>query len=159
KVVYNCTPALSADQSRVYVAVNQNNFSYGYLCVALTEDLAPQRRVLLRDPRSGAAAPLPDDGTSSPTIGPDGDVYYGVVESNFPSNHARGWMLHFGPALALSKIPGAFGWDDSGSIVPSALVPSYKGQSSYLILTKYNNYANPGIGGSGLNKVAILDPR
>ena len=43
-------------------------------------------------------------------------------------------------------------------MVPSALVPSYKGHSTYLILTKYNNYADGGIGGNGLNKVAVLDP-
>jgi hypothetical protein len=67
-------------------------------------------------------------------------------------------MLHFNSTLTTSKIPGAFGWDDSASIVPSGLVPSYRGRSSYLILTKYNNYADAGIGGNGLNKVAIVDP-
>lgn len=80
------------------------------------------------------------------------------IEANFPSNHARGWMLHFNAGLTMTKAPGAFGWDDSASIVPRNLVPSYKGPSSYLILTKYNNYADQGIGGNGLNKVAILDP-
>ena len=67
-------------------------------------------------------------------------------------------MLHFSGRLTTTKIPGAFGWDDSASIVPRALVPSYKGQSAYLILTKYNNYADGGIGGNGMNKVAVLDP-
>ena len=42
--------------------------------------------------------------------------------------------------------------------MPSALVPSYRGRSTYLVLTKYNNYADAGIGGNGLNKVAMLDP-
>ena len=60
--------------------------------------------------------------------------------------------------LATSKIPGSFGWDDSATIVPSRLVSSYTGDSSYLVLTKYNDYSDPGIGGTGLNKVAILDP-
>jgi len=41
--------------------------------------------------------------------------------------------------------------------VPSSLVGSYKGTSNYLILTKYNNYANFGLA-LGNNKVAILDP-
>jgi hypothetical protein len=67
-------------------------------------------------------------------------------------------MLHYNATLTTTKIPGAFGWDDSASVVPAALVPSYKGHSSYLVLTKYNNYADGGIGGNGLNKVAILDP-
>ena len=39
---------------------------------------------------------------------------------------------------------------------PPKPLPVYKGTSSYLILSKYNNYANGG--GNGLNKVAILDP-
>src|SRR5262249_27752748 len=37
-----------------------------------------------------------------------------------------------------------------------SIVSSYAGNSSYLVLTKYNNYANAG--GDGQNKVAILDP-
>ena len=62
------------------------------------------------------AASLPDDGTAAPTIGPDGDVYYGVLEANFPSNHARGWMLHFSPTLTDHQDPrgvrlGRFGVD------------------------------------------------
>ncbi len=158
KVVYNCAPAISTDGSRVYVAVNQSNYSYGYLCMASTNNLQPERSVLLRDPRNGQAAVVPDDGTAAPTIGLDGDVFYGVLEANFPSNHARGWMLHYSPTLSSTKIPGAFGWDDSASVVPSTAVPQYRGRSTYLVLTKYNNYADGGIGGNGLNKVAILDP-
>jgi hypothetical protein len=158
KVVYNCAPAISIDGSKVYVAVNQSSHAYGYLCMAATGTLRPQRSVLLLDPRNARVASVPDDGTAAPTIGTDGDVFYGVLEANFPSNHARGWMLHFSPTLSTSKIPGAFGWDDSASVVPSVLVPSYKGRSAYLILTKYNNYADGGIGGNGQNKVALLDP-
>jgi hypothetical protein len=158
KVVYNCAPAITVDGSRVYVAVNQSSFSYGYLCMVSTTNLRPQRSVMLRDPRNGQAALLPDDGTAAPTIGLDGDVFYGVLESGFPSNHARGWMLHYNATLTTAKIPGAFGWDDSASVLPAAVVPSYRGHSSYLVLTKYNNYADGGIGGNGMNKVAILDP-
>jgi hypothetical protein len=36
------------------------------------------------------------------------------------------------------------------------MVPSYHGASSYLLVTKYNNYADSG--GDGVNKMAILDP-
>ena len=41
------------------------------------------------------------------------------------------------------------------------MVPSYTGSSSYLIVTKYNNYvaAETGYyGGNGVNEIAILDP-
>ena len=158
KVVYNCAPAISADGTSVYVAVNSWEFSNGYLCQASSSTLSPMNHVALLDPAGGNAV-LPDDGTASPTVGPDGDVYYGVLENGWPStHHDRGWMLHFNSTLSTTKTPGSFGWDDSAAIVPSKLVPSYTGTSSYLLLTKYNDYSDPGIGGSGQNKVAVLDP-
>jgi hypothetical protein len=159
KVAYNCAPAVTTNANKLYVAVTQSNFSYGYLCLVNTSSLSRAASVRLRDPRNSSwDVALSDDGTAAPAIGPDGDVYYGVLEHNFPSNHARGWMLHYDAGLSTVKTPGAFGWDDTASIVPKAAVPSYTGNSAYLILTKYNNYSNPGIGGDGQNKVAILDP-
>jgi hypothetical protein len=163
KVSYNCAPAVTTDGSSLYVAVNNvtqdavGNFGNGYLCKLRTSDLSTRAKVFLNDPRSGVgAANITDDSTSAPTIGPDGDVYYGVLEGSFPSNHDRGWMLHFSADLATTKTPGAFGSDDTASIVPKAAVTTYMGSSSYLILTKYNNYAN--VGGDGQNKMAVLDP-
>ena len=157
KVTMNCTPALSLDGTSVYVSVNKGDGSTGYLCRASTNTLAPMASVFLKDPSTGTGASLYDDATSSPTIGPDGDVYYGVLETNVPSgHHDRGWLLHFDSTLATLKIPGSFGWDITASIVPSKLVPSYTGASSYLVLTKYNDYANAD--GTGQNKVAVLDP-
>ena len=109
------------------------------------------------DPHNtGNPAVIANDGTASPTVGPDGDVYIGVLENPFASNNDRGWLLHFSANLSTSKIPGAFGWDDTASIVPASMVPSYTGTSTYLLMTKYNNYA--GEGGNGVNKIAILDP-
>ena len=37
------------------------------------------------------------------------------------------------------------------------MVPSYAGGSSYLLMTKYNNYAGVGTG-DGANRVAVIDP-
>jgi hypothetical protein len=90
-------------------------------------------------------------------VGPDGDVYFGVLESAQSANNSRGWMLHFNATLSQTKLPGAFGWDNTPSIVPAAAVQSYTGTSSYLIATKYNNYAGAGTG-NGLNRMAVLDP-
>jgi hypothetical protein len=161
KVIYNCAPALSRDGSSVYVGVNSGSgsgFGTGYLLKLNSTTLATQASIRLRDPRSSTTdATLADDGTASPTVGPDGDVFFGVLETPFGSNHLRGFMLHFDGALTQTKIPGAFGWDDTASIVPAQAVPSYTGPSSYLILTKYNDYGG-GAGGSGLNKLGVLDP-
>jgi hypothetical protein len=164
KVSQNCAPALSNDHKILYVAVNNSatwsDFSdYGYLVALDSRTLAPLASVRLKDAKIPANdAYVPDDGTASPAVGPDGDVYYGVLENPFPENHDRGWMLHFNSTLTQTKLPGAFGWDDTASVVPASMVPSYHGNSSYLLMTKYNNYADYGIGGDGVNKIAILDP-
>jgi hypothetical protein len=159
KVVHNCAPALSNDHKTLYVAVSSGSFGFGYLVALDSRTLAPLARVRLKDAGFPTHdAQLPDDGTASPTIGPDGDVYFGVLEYSCCVNHDRGWMLHFDGTLGQTKTPGAFGWDDTASIVPASMVPSYQGSSSYLLMTKYNNYADAGIGGNGSNKVAVLDP-
>src|SRR5882724_3012800 len=156
KVVHNCAPALSNDGSTLYIAVSTGNFSRGFLLALNSSSLATTARVALKDAATGNDALLPDDGTASPTVGPDGDVYFGVLENPFPSNHDRGWLLHFSGNLSQTKTAGAFGWDDTASVVPASIVPIYTGSSSYLLMTKYNNYA--GSGGDGVNKIAILDP-
>jgi hypothetical protein len=162
KVVMNSAPALSSDLKTLYVAVNgapvAGSAQSGYLLALDSATLATKARVTLLDPGTGARARVSDDATSSPTVGPDGDVFYGVLESNFGAHNGRGWLLHFDAALATSKVPGSFGWDSTASVVPATMVPSYAGGSPYLLMTKYNNYA--GIGsGDGLNRVAVLDPR
>jgi hypothetical protein len=159
KVVQNCAPALSNDHKTLYVSVNNGNFGFAYLVSLDSRTLAPIAHFRLKDVKSGNDALSPDDGTASPTVGPDGDVYFGVLENPFLSNHDRGWLLHFNSTLTQTNIPGAFGWDDTVSIVPASMVSSYHGSSSYLLMTKYNDYSDPGIGGSGSNKIAILDPR
>jgi hypothetical protein len=113
--------------------------------------------VLLTDPSSGLDAFLFDGTSATPAVGPDGDVYFGVLENPFPNHNNRGWLLHFNSDLSQAKIPGSFGWDDTPSIVPASLVRSYTGKSSYLLMTKYNNYAGIGTG-DGKNRIAILDP-
>lgn len=153
-VPYNCAPALSWDGTMLYVAAS--NGSAGYLLALDSTTLAPVARVWLTDPKSGDAAWVTDNSSASPTTGPDGDVYYGVLENPFPENHDRGWLLHFNAGLSETKIPGAFGWDETASLVPASIVSSYTGKSGYLLMTKYNNYAN--VDGNGENQIAIQDP-
>lgn len=158
KVVQNCAPALSNDQKSLYLVVSDGDYGNGYLVRLNSQTLATISKTRLFDVISPQTyASLPDDGTASPTVGPDGDVYFGVfAAAPFNYNHYRGWLLHFDATLAQTKPSGAFGWDDTASIVPASLVPSYTGASSYLLMTKYNNYV--GGGGDGRNKLALLDP-
>jgi len=160
KVAHNSAPALSNDGSIVYVAVNNGDgrgSGVGYLLALNSQTLATVAAARLKDPVSGNDANVHDDATSSPSVGPDGDVYFGVLENPFPSNNDRGWLLHFDAMLNPKGAPGAFGWDDTATVVPATMVPSYAGASAYLLMTKYNNYA--GIGsGDGINRLAILDP-
>ena len=153
KVVTNCAPALDG-RGHLYITVS--NGSFGYLVLLDSTTLAPLAQHGLKDVQTGLDASLNDIGTASPMIGPDGDVYIGVLENPPLSNHDRGWLLHFSGDLSQSKIPGDFGWDSTPTLVPASLVPSYTGLSSYLLMIKYNNYA--GLGGDGVNKIAILDP-
>lgn len=156
QVQMNCAPAFSIAQNVLYIGVNSGNGTPGYLVSANATTLAPMAHVYLMDPETGQHATILDDSSAAPTVGPDGDVYYGVFETACCSNHDRGWLLHFNSTLSTSKLPGAFGWDTTASVVATALVPSYQGSSAYLLLTKYNNYS--GAGGNGRNYVAVTDP-
>jgi hypothetical protein len=156
RVAMNSAPTLSNDGATLYVAVSDAT-GRGYLLALDSATLAPTARVLLLDPDSGAAARVSGNATSSPTVGPDGDVYFGVLESNTPSHNNRGWLLHFDATLSQARLPGSFGWDNTPTIVPASAVPSYAGASTYLLATKYNNYGGSGTG-NGQNRMAILDP-
>jgi len=156
-ILFNCAPALSNDESELYVAMRGVNSSPGYLVALAASTLATVNQVLLIDPHSLNQARLLNDGTASPMVAPDGRVFFGVLESPSLSNADRGWLLQFDANLNPLGNPGAFGWDDTPSLVPASCVPSYSGSSPYLLMCKYNFYA--GIGGDGTNKLAIVDPR
>jgi hypothetical protein len=157
KVNMNSAPALSLDGTHLYVAVTTDfDDGYGLLLELNAKTLQPINQVELFDPTSGLDADISELSSASPTVGPDGDVFMGVLENPFPANHERGWLLHFNANLTVEKTSGSFGWDDTASIVDASLVKSYRGLSKYLIMTKYNDYAEAG--GTGRNKIAILDP-
>ncbi|HEU4374650.1 MAG TPA: hypothetical protein VFS02_14220 [Telluria sp.] len=149
-------PAISADQKTVYVVVKGSGIA-GQLLALDSTTLAPKGSASLVDPFTHAMARVSDDSTASPTVGPDGDVYFGVLESTQGQHNSRGWLLHFDATLAHAKTPGSFGWDDTASIVPASMVAGYTGTSTYLLMTKYNNYGGSGSGDS-TNRVAVLDP-
>lgn len=157
---HNAAPGLSNDESTVYVVAKQYNSDYhAYICGLDSTTLATKYNRFITDPRPGgnAAGPI-DDSTATPMVAPDGDVYMGMFVS--PYNGSRGYLAHYSSDLSVVKTPGAFGWDFTPGIVPASMVPSYHGKSSYLLFTKYNNYAGTGQddGGDEINTMAILDP-
>jgi hypothetical protein len=161
KVPLASAPALSKDGSTLYVSVNEGGNYYGYLLGLNSTTLATKYKVFLKDPRNNNAnsAGLLDVSTASPMVAPDGTVFYGIFGN--PYNGSRGFLTHWSADLTTEYTPGAFGWDDTVSIVPASMVPGYHGTSSYLVFTKYNNYVageTGGSGGDGVNMVAILDP-
>lgn len=163
KAALNSAPALSPDESTLYVLVNGTTTATatstpGRLLALNSTTLATVGNRLLIDPSTASTpARVTDDGTASPTVGPDGDVYIGVLEATQGSHNLRGWLLHFDGTLAQAKTPGSFGWDITPSIVPKAMRPQYSTTSTYLLALKYNNYY--GIGsGNGDNRVAVIDP-
>ena len=156
RVAMNSAPAMSTDSRSIYFAVSTAG-GQGYLLRVDAATLTTMARVPLVDPATGTPARITGDSTSSPVVGPDGDVYFGVLETTRSAHNSRGWLLHFNGALDQVKIPGSFGWDNTPSIVPVSAVPSYTGPSLYLLATKYNNYAGAGTG-NGQNRMAILDP-
>lgn len=151
---HNLAPALSNDGNTLYVVFKTaSNSNFAYLLGLNPATLATKFSVTLKDPRNGNPAIVNDNGTASPMVAPDGDVYLGVLVSN---NGSRGFLLRFSGDLSVSKTPGAFGWDYTPGIVPASMVPSYNGPSPYLLFSKYNDY--PFADGSGVNRVALLDP-
>jgi len=158
KAAMNSAPALSADERTLYAVVNSAAARpTGRLLALDAATLATRANRALVDPVTLTPAWVSDDSTASPTVGPDGDVYIGVLEANPPAHNLRGWLLHFDGTLATTRPPAAFGWDITPSIVPRAMVPAYAGPSAYLLAIKYNNYIGVGTG-DGRNRLAIVDP-
>ncbi len=151
---HNVAPALSNDFNTLYVVVKPTAASnFSYLLGLNPTTLAKKYSVQLKDPRNGSPATVSDNGTASPMVAPDGDVYFGVLVAG---NGSRGFLLRFSGDLSVTKTPGGFGWDYTPGIVDASLVPSYTGSSSYLLFSKYNDY--PFADGNGVNRVALLDP-
>jgi hypothetical protein len=157
-VALSSAPALSNDGATVYVAVTGGSSSR--LLGLNSTTLATQYNAQILDPRNNNPTGIISQSTATPMVAPDGTVFFGLWASS-PFNGSRGFMLHFSADLSQRFTPGAFGWDDTASVVPASMVSSYHGSSSYLILTKYNNYFAGEVGstgGNGINKIAILDP-
>jgi hypothetical protein len=154
-VSLNAALAVSNNGTSVYALTTDHLMQFN------TSNLSTVASTTLRDINGNTWAPNANS-TASPMIGPDGDVYVGTL-SGPQFNNGRGWLLHFSGDLTTPKAPGAFGWDSTPSIIPASVVAkmklagTYSGNAEYLLMCKYNNYADFGIG-DGKNQLAILDP-
>ena len=157
-------PAVTTDGSKVYVAISTNNATStgnqtgsGYLVSLNASNLSVAERTDTRDVVTPAnRSRLTNISTSSPTIGPNGDVYFGVLEN--PAGFIEQGVdapLRLDPdpvedarrvRVGHHRLDRA---DEHGAVVHRDVRP-------YLLMTKYNDYA--GRGGDGMNKLAILDP-
>lgn len=155
EVALNCAPALSPDGRTGYIALMSGDKPLLVGFDAAT--LKPQYRHNLRDPQTGRPAVISGGSSATPTVGPDGDVFYGVLGNPLLRHDARGWLLHFDNRLRTVKTPGSFGWDQTVSVIPSSAVSSYDGSSPYLLVSKYNNYLI-GPHGDGRMELALLGP-
>jgi len=164
-VAIECAPALSPTGKTLYITVTGPPIGplpgelSGILVGLNATTLKPRFHVVLKDPVTGLPAMILTGSTASPTVGPDGDVYYGVLGNQYLSHDGRGWLLHYNATLTRTKIPGSFGWDNTVSVLPARAVPGYHGTSPYLLVSKYNNYYGVRPYGNGHNEVAVLDPR
>jgi hypothetical protein len=77
KVAVSCAPALSPDGSTGYVAVVTGHRAR--LVGFDSATLKAKYRHLLRDPQTHQLAAVFDQSSATPTVGPDGDVFYGVL--------------------------------------------------------------------------------
>jgi len=166
----NAAPALSNDGTSVYIALcptlQPGWAGPGYMAKLDVGTLQTDASVAMMDPGvPGYPAVLLNESSASPMVAPDGHVFMGAFRYNYGESH--GWMLQYDGNLSSTDANGktfpvgAFGWDDTASIVPANIVANYTGSAPYLLLTKYNDYADFNYEDSnaiGDNKVALLDP-
>jgi hypothetical protein len=164
----NAAPALSNDGQHIYLGVylDYGGSGPGFMAKLNASTLALEASAPLKDPSvPGNNAWLIQESSASPMVAPDGHVFMGAFRANYGESH--GWMFQLDENLNSNDANGnpfpigAFGWDDTASVVPANIVPSYTGSASYLILSKYNDYAdfhNTDPNAVGYNQVALLDP-
>lgn len=156
KVANSAAPALSPDGKTVYAVMTTaptSTTAASYLVALDSTTLTVKSKVLMVSPEDGGPVLIAAGGTSSPMVGPDGDVYYGVLANSASSaRNSIGWLLHYDAALATTKTPGGFGWDNTPTVVPASAVGGYTGNATYLLAMKYNSYDD------GQHRMAVLDP-
>jgi hypothetical protein len=143
----NCAPALNNDGTTLYAVTTGSSMYYSYLVGLDAMTLTNKYKSRLLTSPSESAGPI-DSATASPSVGPDGDVYLGVAGDGYLYQVT----LHFSADLATRKLPSAFGWDYTPAFVPTNMVKDYRGPSSYLLFSKYNDYSSHDY------RIALLDP-
>ena len=89
---------------------------------------SPVYHMTMTDPANGRPANVVfTDSSASPTIGPDGDVYFGVQEHLPPCARRPGLAAALQRHADQDEDPGSFGWDNTVSVMPARDIPGYHG--------------------------------
>ena len=94
-IAMSCAPALSHDGNTLYIATTMQTPDMDIWLRSIALPLLCVNRVRLKDPSSNQSAFIFDASTAAPTIGPDGDVYFGVLKIPSRTTTISGWLLHF----------------------------------------------------------------
>ena len=124
---------------------------------ARQHDARRARRALLIDPNTGTPARVSDDGTASPVVGPDGRVFYGVLERRSPRTTRAAGCCSSMRCSRRASTPGSFGWDDrrrrdpgvDGAVVRRRVDLPARAEVQQLPRRRHGRRAN---------RLAVLDP-
>ncbi len=147
-------PAFALDGSLMYVLVGDRNLGSKALLMAVDPvSLSVVSKSVPIDPRTAdVSCVVFDVSSASPTVGPDGDVFLGMItQAAAGLPRSSGWLLHWDKHLTQQKLPGASGWDDTVTIVATSAAQSVS-CAQYLLFAKLNDYA------SGRHRLVLMDP-
>ncbi|HUI40349.1 MAG TPA: hypothetical protein VL523_00120 [Terriglobia bacterium] len=126
----NVAPAISIDGQTVYtVSRAQLCSSQSYVVAVDAKTLAPVWQTTLN--QHGAAGWVADQSSSTPSVAPDGSVFYGALGGN----GSRGYLMKFS-STGQFLVSYSFGWDETPAV--------YAHDGTYSLIIKDNHYDTGG---------------
>ncbi len=158
----NCAPAVSRDQSTIYIAVSTGSAGYLLGLDSTTLGKTKMSKARLIDPSFRARThTYPTTPPPRQSLGPTTASITACWKLSIPAPQ-RSWLAAAFQFQLLDEDQDTRALSAGTIPRPSFPLPMpcqglYVGQSSYLLMSKYNNYYGVGTG-NGHNEIAILDP-